>query len=88
MGPLLTVTEGFRLCESPLMFEVPCATAGAAETAGTAGMMLGRPFMGETEDDFACCADGAEDPAATTGWLEPVATTGVEVAFFALAAEA
>ena len=52
-------------------------------------MMLGRPFIGEIEDDFAWCGADAEDPAATTGALEPVATTGVEDGFFAaLAAEA
>lgn len=62
---------------------MPCATVG------TAGMMLGRPFIGEIEDDFACCGVGTDDPAATTGWLEPVATTGAEGCFLAApAAEA
>lgn len=53
---------------------------------GTAGMIgVGRPFTGETEFDFACC----DDPVATRGALEPVATSGAENCFFAvLAAEA
>lgn len=81
------VTELFRLWSaSPFALDVPCATGG---TVGIAGMMLGRPFIGEMEDDLAWCGADAEDPAATTGAFEPVATTGVEDGFFAaLAAEA
>lgn len=54
-----------------------------------AGMMFGRPFRGVIEDDFAWCGAEAKEPAATTGGVEPVATTGVEDGFFdAPAAEA
>lgn len=67
------------------MVEVPCATAGT----GTAGIIFGRPFIGEMEDDFAWLEAGADEPAATRGGLDPVATTGVEDGFFpAPAAEA
>lgn len=48
-----------------------------------AGMMLGRPFRGDTEDDLAWC--GVEDElATTTGGCDPVATTGVVDGFFAV----
>lgn len=51
--------------------------------------MFGRPFIGDTEDDFAWFEVGADEPAATTGRLDPVATTGVDNGFFAApAAEA
>lgn len=68
LGPFARVTEGSRAWDSPLALEVPWATAGdAAETGGTAGMMDGRPFSGEVEDDFAWCGAEADDPVATTG---------------------
>lgn len=53
-----------------------------------AGMMFGRPFIGDIEDDFAWCGVEAEVPATTTGGFEPGATTGVEDFFAAPAAEA
>ncbi len=80
------MTELLRLCSDwPFTVEVPCATAGT----GTAGIMFGRPFIGDTEDDFAWFEVGADEPAATTGGFDPVATTGVDDSFFtAPAAEA
>lgn len=51
-----------------------------------AGIMLGRPFRGEIEDDLAWRGAVADEPVATMGGFEPVATTGVDV--FAPAAEA
>jgi hypothetical protein len=81
------VTELLRLwlLEPPLT-DAPWAMAGAA-TAGTAGEIGGRPFTGETEDDFPCCT-GAEPPTATAGEgvEEPVAMGGDETAFLAVEA--
>jgi hypothetical protein len=52
-------------------------------------MILGRPFIGDMEDDLAWFEVGADEPAATIGGLDPVATTGVDNGFFtAPAAEA
>lgn len=60
---------------------------GAPATAGTAGVMFGRPFTGEA-DDLPFCAAVAEDPTTTGGW-DPVAISGVDVGFLvAPAAEA
>lgn len=86
----LMVTEPFRawLFEAPLVLEAPVTTAGAA---GTAGVMLGRPFTGEAEAGFPFCAGDAdaEEPPTTIGGCAPVAVNGVEVGFFvAPAAEA
>lgn len=47
-----------------------------------AGMMFGRPFIGDIEDDLAWCGADPEVPAATTGAFEPGATTGVADGFF------
>lgn len=56
-----------------------------AETEGTAGGMLGRPFTGDA-DDLPFWATGTEDPTTTGGW-DPV--SGADVGFlFAPAAEA
>ncbi len=65
----LMVTEPFRvwLFDAPLMLEMPATTAGAA---GTAGVMLGRPFTGEAETGFPFCeagADAAAGPPTTMG---------------------
>ena len=52
-------------------------------------MLFCLPFTGDTDDDFAWFGACAEEPAATTGGFDPVATTGVDDGFFtAPAAEA
>jgi hypothetical protein len=80
LGAPGTVTEAVLLWLSgaPFRLDVPCATAGAEEMLGIAGMMgFCWPFTGETEFDFACC----DEPVATRGAFEPVATSGVEDGF-------
>jgi hypothetical protein len=90
----LMVTEPFRvwlllLLDAPLKAETPVTTAGAA---GTAGVMLGRPFTGEAETGFPFCdtwVEAAAGPPTTRGGWAPVAVKGVGVGFFvAPAAEA
>lgn len=70
--------------DAPFIVE-PCATAGTDETVGRAGVMGGRPFTGEMDDDLACCTAGAIEPTATGGaaggGLEPVAISGDAAGF-------
>jgi len=84
----LIVTELFRACSPWPPFGIePRTMGGAPATAGTAGVIFGRPFTGEAED-LPFWAAGAEDPTTTGGW-DPVAISGVDVCFLvAPAAEA
>lgn len=80
----LMVTELLRECSGPpFTMALPRATGGVA--MGTAGVTLGRPFMGAAAEGLPFWA---EEPT-TTGGLEPVAISGEDVGFlFAPAAEA
>lgn len=64
--------------------DVPWATAGAADTVGTAGVMGGRPPF-TVDEDFPCCAVEPAGPPEG-GWLVDCTISGVEA--FAPAAEA
>jgi len=83
------VTELLRAWSAGVPFATdggPRATEGVA-TLGTAGVMGGLPFTEETTGGLPFAAAAAEP--TTTGGVEPVAISGVEVGFLvAPAAEA